>query len=306
MPNLKKLDEDNDKIVKLSEEIAKFYDMPEETDLVEITEKVINSPLVNDSQKQVIKKTKRKIYVFVYPSNGLKVKGVISFIPHLQNVPLLINLRGGNKFFGVTNPGNQFVCPNHNLTVLMTTYRDGVSEGIDEYGGADVNDVKNLIDFIPLLEKKLNISIENPKTFMLGASRGGMEMFLFLSRYPEYQSRLSKIVSLSGLLDLREAIKRIDLKEMFVKDFGLNQENEDNWLDIRNPVLTVDSIKEDLPILIIQGTDDMRTSLEHGYHMVSALEEGGKDVTYWEIEGAEHCLMNISKRSKIIIDWLEG
>lgn len=38
-------------------------------------------------------------------------------------------------------------------TVFATCYRGGVSEGTDEFGGAGVKDVYNLIKHIPKLEK---------------------------------------------------------------------------------------------------------------------------------------------------------
>lgn len=307
-------DADLQKLIKAEEEkseewfqeIAKFYQFPEGEDIQEITQTLLDSPLIKDSRKKTIQESGRRTFIFNYPSDDLKVKGVISFIPNPEENSTLILLRGGNRIFGIQNPGMDLM----NLgkyTVISTTYRGGVSEGVDEFGGNDVNDVKNLIEYIPELQKKLGILIQSEGMYMIGRSRGGMQLFLTLGRFPELQSRFSKVVSLSGLLDMRNTINtRADMKEMFIKDFGLIENaNEEEWINHRDPVLTVDAISTNLPILIIHGTEDIRVSREEGYNMVSKLQAHGNLVTYWEVEGADHCLDNTPDCAQRIQNWLE-
>lgn len=307
----KRLDEDelridSEKIKKLSLEYAKFYEMDPNVEFEEITDNILSSSYVKEEQKISIQQNNRRFFIFVYPSDGLKIKGLISFVSGTENHPLLVFLRGGNRLFGIPNPGSDLMCFG-NYTVLSTTYRGGVSEGKDEFGGDDVNDVKNLIDFIPDLEKKLNLNLKNQKSYLLGGSRGGMQMFLALSRFPSLQNIFSKVVSLSGLLDIQQCAQfRSDMEKMFINDFGLEKNvNEAEWFNKRNPILTIDTIQSQLPILIIQGTDDNRVSLEEGYNMVSQLQTAEKNVTYWEIEGAKHCLSNIEDRVDLILRWFE-
>jgi len=96
------------------------------------------------------------------------------------------------------------------------------------------------------------------------------------------------------------------MKEMFIKDFGFVEGvNEEEWINRRDPLLTVDKIIPDLPILIIQGTEDNRVSLEAGYNMVSKLKAAEKNVSYMEFEGAKHCLNNFDDRAKIILKWFK-
>lgn len=292
-------------VLKLSLEYAKFYELPEGIDILEITDQLLNSDHVGEKEKEHIRVFGRRVFVFTYPSDGLKIKGFISLVPQVQNQPLLVFLRGGNREFGIINPGMSLTCLQQ-YTVLATQYRGGLSEGEDEFGGQDVNDVKNLIDFIPQLEDKLNLTFQNDKMYLLGGSRGGMQMFLALSRFPELQMRFNKVISLSGFLDIHECIAfRPDMKEMFIKDFGLSEDNQEEWIAVRDPLLTVDKIRLDLPILIIQGTDDNRISIEEGRHMVNRLQEHGNQVTYWEIEGGNHCLRNVEEHLNMILEWLE-
>ena len=144
------------------------------------------------------------------------------------------------------NPGSFYSCI-RDYTVIATAYRGGVSQGVDQFGGDEVNDVPNLIRFFPALSKKLGIPFYPKNIFLLGASRGGMEMFLALGRSTYLQQQISKAASLSGMLDIRECmLYREDMRRMFKRDFGLIPgENEEKWIALRNPLNTVPHIRKD-------------------------------------------------------------
>ena len=236
------------RILERSLQFAAFYELSEGIDLKEITRDLLDSPFITHDSKEAIQAYDRRIYLFTYPSDGLRIKGVVSFVPDAQAHPSLVFLRGGNKVFGLLNPASDFMCAGK-YTVIATTYRGGVSEGVDEYGGADVNDVRNLMDYLPELEMHLGISFYNEKMYLVGSSRGGMEMFLALGRFPELQNSFKKIVSLCGLLDLEICLlERSDMREMFIDDFGLMENvNETEWMASRNPLLMAGKIRPDCP-----------------------------------------------------------
>lgn len=286
--------------------ISQFYNLKEDEQIREITSDLLKDPKVTEKFKQNMLENNRRAFVFWYPSDGLKVKGFITFSGNATGNPLLILLRGGNREWGILNPAGD-LANIKNYTIISTAYRGGISEGQEEFGGSDVNDVKNLMEFIPTLEKQLGMSFQPSQTSILGASRGGMEMFLSLARYPELQKHIDKIVSLSGLLDIRTQMRnREEMKKMFEEDFGLNSGiNDKEWINRRDPLLTVATIKKDIPILIIQGTEDDRISLEEGQHMVQKLKENGNNVDYLEIQGGSHTLYGHPDRIKVITDWLE-
>lgn len=298
---------DSKALFKRSQAIAsQFYTLKDHEDFKEITTAVLNSSNTKNSIKNIIKATGRRFFVFKYPSEDFKIIGYISFIPDPDNHPLLLFLRGGNQLFGLPNPGSDFSCIK-NYTVLATCYRGGVSEGCDEFGLNDVNDVENLLKYLPELKKKLNLAFNPSQMFMLGASRGGMEMFLALSKSPQLQQQIAKAVSLCGLLDMKKLItSRPDMKKMFIDNYGLiPSDNEEAWIKKRDPIEVVQYMRKDLPFLIIQGTNDIRLDLEVGYHMVQKLEENGNPVTYLEIEGGDHCLRNRPNCLDLITNWLE-
>ncbi|HEY5235965.1 MAG TPA: prolyl oligopeptidase family serine peptidase [Rhabdochlamydiaceae bacterium] len=285
---------------------AQFYTLEEGEELREITQAVLQSRETRDHIKERILTSGRRIFLFTYPSDGFQVKGYISFVPNPSENPLLIFLRGGNRLLGLMNPASTYSCM-RNYTVLGTAYRGGVSEGEDKFGGDEVNDVQNLVEYLPTLAQKLELQLHPKSVFILAGSRGGMEMFLSLAKSPALQQYVSKAASLSGLLDIQECMRyRPDMRKMFIRDFGLVPgENEEQWTARRNPLLAVPKIRKDLPFLILQGTEDLRTSLNEGIHMVEKLRENGNPVDYLEIAGGDHCLSNQPDCLKWIADWFE-
>lgn len=286
--NQEKRLEESKQVLQKSKETAEIYRKVDGKGLLEIT--------------QDLESSDRRIFLFEYPSDGHIVKGYLSLAKDFENKPMVLFIRGGNRLLGL-------VPPNHrssflkDFTVIATSLRGGINEGEDEYGGEDVNDIRNLIDFIPELESRMGISFSNSERYIFGASRGGLQMMLALTRFPYLQSYFNKAVSLSGPLDLEEHIKvRPDMVRMFQRDFGYM--GQQSWIDYRNPIHHARKIRHNFPLLIIQGTEDNRVSLVEGKNMARALEERGCDVEYLELEG-DHCLKNRVDTMDIIAGWLE-
>jgi pimeloyl-ACP methyl ester carboxylesterase len=302
------LEKENQKIVDYSARMEEFYQLGDQEKWREITDRVLASPDTPEESKKAIYANRRRIFVFKYPSDNLWIKGFISFTPHPNFHPLLILYRWGNKNFALMNPGVVFATYK-DYTVISSTLRGGISEGVDEFGGKDIDDMKNLIKFIPKLAKELGIKLHPSCVFMLGPSRGGLEMFLTLAHFPELQKRVNKVVALSAILDLHQLItdRPKDMKVMLERQFGLQEGLKKNeWIAKRDPLNTVPYLKQSLPILIIQGAADTRISLAQGHRMVDALRQTSHDVTYWEISKGNHALMNTPYIMNDIAHWLES
>lgn len=302
------LEEENRIIDENSKQIANFYQLEEHENWREITDKVLANPDTSEESKNSIRTYQRRIFAFKYPSDNLWIKGFISFTPNPNHHPLLIIYRWGNGNFALMNPGTIFATYK-DYTVISSTLRGGISEGVDEFGGADVNDMKNLISYIPQLAKELGIELHPSCVFMLGPSRGGLEMFLTLAHFPELQKRVNKIVALSAILDLHQLVhdRPTDMKTMLKEQFGLQEGAKGNtWIAKRNPINTIPYLRQSLPILVVQGTDDDRINLAEGHHMVDALKKSGHDVNYWEIQNGNHVLMNSPHIMNNIAHWLES
>jgi predicted esterase len=299
------IQQENQKITIDSDQIRHFYDLSTDQKWKDITQDLLMSPQISLAEKEAIQSFQRRIIVFKYWSDGLWIKGFISFTPQAAKNPLLILFRSGNQNFALVNPATP-ISNYENYTVVSSMLRGGVSEGKDEFGGKDVNDMKHLIDFLPILSEELQINLPASPLYFMGASRGALEMFLLLARYPEVQQSVTKVVALSGILDLPRQIQdRPDMKSMFENVFGLTANNEKEWLQSRNPLFTVPYLRPSLPILIVQGTADERVNLAEGHHMVQLLQQNGYRVDYWEVEGGNHTLTNRPDMMKKIAQWLE-
>lgn len=51
------------------------------------------------------------------------------------------------------------------------------------------------------------------------------------------------------------------MKQMFMEDFGMREDNAEEWIAKRDPLLAAEKIQVGLPILIIQAADDLRVAL---------------------------------------------
>ncbi len=272
--------------------------------LLEITDSLLVSEHVAQETKDLIQDKQRRIFLFEYPSDGLQIKGYVSFVPSCEKQPLLVFLRGGAEIYSINHPAHKSSFMK-DYTVIATTYRGGVSPGKDEFGGKDVNDVNALVEFIPQLEKLLGQTFSNKEKYLLGWSRGGMEMFLALAQFPNLQTYFDKAVSMSGLLDLKQFLNdRPDACMML--EHGLGFSLVPKLVKKRNPIRYVKAIKTKIPLLILQGSDDKMISPKVGHAMLKTLKKRGHKVDYIEVEGGDHCLYNTPNSLDLVSDWLES
>ena len=113
-----------------------------------------------------------KVSRIVYLSDGLQVEGFVAEPKKSGKYPCIIFCRGGGGEF---TPIDIFTLTllsefaSKGYIVIASQYRGMPKcEGLDEFGGKDVNDVLNLI---PILEKWQNA--DATKIGMYGVSRGG-------------------------------------------------------------------------------------------------------------------------------------
>ncbi len=291
------------KSINRSKMSASIYELNPGETIKEITQALYIHPNTSEIVKNSISQKNHRYFVFSYPSDGLNVKGYLSLPGNLQRpIPLIILLRGGAGLFGLPHPG--IFSAQEGYAVVSTTYRGGVSEGRDEYGGDDVNDVVNLFNYLPVLEQIFQISFHPNNKYMVGYSRGGMELFLTLGRYPEIQQRIKKVASITGQLNLTNTIQaRPYLRKYYEDNFGL-VENDKEWFVKRQPITYASRISKFLPIMIAQGSEDKRICLSEGYDLLQTFHDLGHLITYVEVEGGDHVLNNSSDFIPVLMDWL--
>jgi len=280
--NLKKLD-----ILNKPKERAKYYTLKNTTNALDITQKLIKDNSIPPELKDQLITGERRILIFKYISDSQPIAGYLSYLTHGKH-PTMIFLRGGSKYFGIMRPNNKFSFIN-GYNVVGTLYRGNIYGGKDEFGGEDINDVENLIKYIPQLEKIANITLQPPFN-MMGISRGALEMFISLSHSNYVRSVVTNVISVSGNLDLQVTMnKRPEMKYLFKGFFKENEEsNFDDWIKARNPVDNVKNIPKSLKILLVYGLSDERVSIEEQLNFKQALDKENIFSKLITIPGADH------------------
>lgn len=243
-----------------SKDRAKYYQL-DNTNIQDITQKLINDPSIPAYLKDPLIKGERRIVVFRYLSGTDYVGGYLSYLTE-GDYPLMIFLRGGNGYFGIARPNNRFSFL-EGYNVVGTLYRGNIYGGMDEWGRKDVEDVENLIGFFPELEHFVNKALQPPYG-MIGVSRGAMEMFSALSRPGRLKDNVTHAVSLSGNVDLALSMnKRPDMDYLFRKKFRESGvEDFQTWLEYRDPVKNAVNLSKSLKVLLVYGLEDNRVYLE--------------------------------------------
>ena len=208
-----------------------------------------------------------------YMSDGLKVVGFIWKPKETsgKKLPLIIFNRGGSREFSKLSPwfrsGFYHYLAN-GFVVVASQYRgnDG-GEGKEEFGGADVNDVLNLIP----LARSLGYADMN-NIFMFGWSRGGMMTYLALKK----GIPVNAAVVGGGVTDLFDESKKrpglvANVYKELIPDFDKNTEER---LRERSAVYWADKIN--VPVLMAHGGADWRVSANEALSLAQKLQSLGK------------------------------
>lgn len=239
----------------------------------------------------------------IYQSDKFKVAGYIAYPLQqtLEKYPCIIWNRGGAKNRGYidefTAKGVFGKMASWGYVVFASMYRGSIKgEGVEEFGGDDVNDIINLIplaDELPFADKN-SWGIE-------GWSRGGMMTYLTLKQ----ESRF-KCAILTGAIS--------DLTEM---SGGFNQSQEhfeklipgrilQEELKKRSAIQFVDELPRSTNYLLIHGGDDKVVSPMQSIKMYELMNARNFQVEFHLLEGDDHF---VRKNRKLVEqmrrDWFD-
>lgn len=235
----------------------------------------------------------------VYLSDGLKVKALM-WRPKDQGakpLPLIVYNRGGNREFGrVTTWNSVHRLAAEGFVVLASQYRgvDG-GEGQEEFGGADVHDILNLV---PVARSLGFVDMNN--VFMLGWSRGGMMTFLAATQ----GMRANALAVYGPLLDLVEEGKRRpamveNVWSELIPEFATRG---DALLRERSPMYWSEKI--DTPTLLMHGAADWRASAAETLVFAQKLQQAGKPYELVIYADDDHSLsLNKDDSYRRIVSW---
>ena len=234
-----------------------------------------------------------------YSSDGLKVNGFCVSPKKKGEYPVIIFNRGGSFEFGALTVGLVATwlgeLANEGYVVLASQYRgNGGSEGKEEFGGGDINDVLNLIDVADEIE-----AADSEKIGMYGWSRGGMMTYLALPK----TDRLKAAVVGGAVSDFRALEEDRPGFTEYIPNF---ENNETEELDRRSAVLWADTFPKNVPILILHGNADWRVKPEQSLNMALEFEKHRIPYRLMMFEGGDHGITEFrSEVNKEVISWFD-
>ena len=241
------------------------------------------------------------IYSIAYKSDGLIVTGLMVTPKAEGKYPCIIYNRGGRLDIGrlgfrQVNKYFSFLAE-QGYVVIASNYRgNGGSEGKEELGGADVNDVMNLI---PVLSE---VSVaDTSKIGLMGHSRGGTMVYKALQNKDIFQTAIVIAGSTNKYTTIRNrpGMEKYGYAEI-IPDY---YEKKDEILRDRSVVFWPEKLST-VPLLILHGTKDWRVNHEQAIELVTKLDSLEYPYQFISFEDDDHDLSNHRKEYiQIITDW---
>ncbi len=231
---------------------------------------------LNDSQiKMLISGWGKEVYEntivekITYISDGLKVKGYIAYPKENEGkkFPCIIWNRGGYENKGAidkfTARGMYGQIASWGYVVFASQYRGNAgSEGKEELGGNDVNDILNLISLTDELQ-----FTDKTKWGIEGWSRGGMMTYLTLLKNPNFLCA----VLIGAISNFKDYVLTSDNRNsIYEKILGI--ENFEKKLDERTIINFADKLPK-IPYLLMHGKSDETVPVEQTIEMTKKFDE---------------------------------
>lgn len=249
-----------------------------------------------------------------YLSDGLRVKGFVVAPKKAGRYPVLIWNRGGcRETVGVSTPYSvaRWLSPfaDWGYVVVASQYRGAAgSEGKDEFGGADVNDVLNLL---PLLDTLPNA--DPSRIGMAGFSRGALMTYLALTRTDKVKAAVvgGAPVHVDFRLDAAQR-KQLGLPPHDLEEFCLRQllpdydRDRQKIIDARSPIKWPERLHRNTPILMLHGTSDWDAPAYGSLEMAAALLKLQHPFRLLMLEGGDHDLVRYDEEvNRSMRAWLD-
>lgn len=238
-----------------------------------------------------------KVEKITYDSDGLKVKGYIAYPKNISGkLPVIYWCRGGIGEAGAIDAFNARGIFGHlaswGYVVLSTQYRgNGGSEGKDEFGGDDLNDILNLKHVAAELD-----FADHSKKAIEGWSRGGMMTYLALTKEHDFKCA----VVTGGIANLRcNADESRFMKKLYQVTMGeYGSEGFNEKCKSRSIVNFPEKLPKDTPMLIMHGTADNRVLPHDSLDLAYKLLDLGIPYRLLMLENGDHFL----KKHRKIVD----
>ncbi|MCK5072945.1 MAG: prolyl oligopeptidase family serine peptidase [Bacteriovoracaceae bacterium] len=248
--------------------------------------------------------TKVDTFQITYRSDGLKIKGYVAIPKKDGTYPCVIFNRDGEMENGVLNDAgavfHMATVASRGYVVIASQYRGNAGgEGIEEFGGSDLNDVLNLIPTLDNFSKA-----DNSRLGMYGIGRGGMMTYLALKN----TDKISAAVVVGGVSDLFSTLVEQPESDGLFRDIIPNYDTEkEEQLSRRSAIKWVDQLDRGAQILILHGADDNQVSANQALRMSSVLFKNNYSSMFVLFRNGNHWLSgHYAEKMKLIREWFDS
>jgi dipeptidyl aminopeptidase/acylaminoacyl peptidase len=246
------------------------------------------------------------VSAITYESDGLRVTGMEVLPNDLaegEKIPLMIYNRGGSGDYGMLTPGQVMVlmvpfAGRLRCGVLASNYRgNGGSEGHEEFGGGDVNDVLNLLNIGQAQEWW-----DEKNIFMLGWSRGGMMTYRAIAE----GAPITAAAVGAGVADLVSTQEtRANMDRVFKRFIPDYPDHAEDAFEKRSAIHWPEKL--DVPLLLMHGDADDIVLAEQSRTLHKKMHALGKQVKYVEYAGGDHALKrHVGQWHREVGEWFEA
>jgi dipeptidyl aminopeptidase/acylaminoacyl peptidase len=226
-----------------------------------------------EAYRRAVGDSRFELQKLLYASDGLKVRAYLYKPVRIERAPLpAIIFNRGSSVRGDIAP--ELVSFFHRLAsegfvVLAPMYRqsDG-GEGRDELGGADVNDLMNVV---PLMRSLGFIDMNN--LFLYGESRGGMMTYQAIRKdFPVNAAAVfGAFTDLDALIKFRPQVYSASALKQLWPGFDTRR---DEINKSRSAIYWPEAL--DVPLLIMHGGADWSVSPSQSLAIAQKLQDSGK------------------------------
>ncbi len=228
-----------------------------------------------------------RVWDITYESDGLVITGVMALPEVMGDAhPVMVYNRGGSRDYGkltVLNVLRSMVpFAQKGYLVFASNYRGNAgSEGVEEFGGADVHDVLRL-----LVIARAHPAFDGKNAFMIGHSRGGMMTELAIAQ----GAQVNAAVAIAGIGDARKLVAYPHLLERVLKPLVPGYRvHPIEALERRSAVLWPEKIT--VPLLLLHGDNDRDVDVSDSIVLDEAIKGAGGVCELVVYQGGGHALL---------------
>lgn len=238
-------------------------------------------------------------FSMTYWSDNLRICGFLGRPKGNIPRPAILYNRGGSRKTGILSGPELVPYVEAGYIVAASQYRGNAgSEGNDEFGGSDVNDVLNLLALLLTFD-----TVDKERVAMVGISRGGMMSYIALKQLSLRNIEpIKAAATVGGISEVGQWLE--DCKVMLplcTSLIGSSPDESPVPYQLRSAVYWPELIAP--PLLLQHGEADGKVSLQQSQHLFHLLSNKGKNVKIITYPGDDHALTANHGGLYAILNW---